>query len=108
MELPSLKPIIFFILLFGCIFLYYRYSYLILIYVPWTSNLYYLFYIISFMIMMIMMYMPSLFTKIKESYLSEDLNEWLKHKYVYNAVLPESALKDPIRKKKKKSEMDST
>lgn len=57
---------------------------------------------------MIMMYMPTLFTKIKESYLSEDLDLYLKHKYLYHPILPESPSKDPIRKKKRKSEMDST
>jgi hypothetical protein len=52
--------------------------------------------------------MPSLFTKIQDSYLSEDPNVWLKQKYVHNPILPESPSKDPIRKKKRKSEMDST
>lgn len=108
MELPSWKPIFFFILLFTSILLYYRYSYLIPLYLPWTSYVYYVFYGLSFIIMMILMYMPSLFTKIKESYLSEDSNIWLKHKYVNNPILPESSSKDPIRKKKRKSEMDST
>lgn len=108
MDFPSWKPIFFFILLFTLIFLYYRYSYLIPIYLPWTSYLYYLLYGLSFIIIMMMMYMPSLFTKIQESYLSEDPNVWLKQKYVHNPILPESPSKDPIRKKKRKSEMDST
>lgn len=108
MEFPSLKPILFFIILFILIFVYYRYSYLIPLYFPWTSYMYYIFYGLSFIVMMIMMYMPSLFTKIQDSYLSEDSNLFLKHKYVHNAVLPESSLKDPIRKKKRKSEIDST
>lgn len=55
-----------------------------------------------------MMYMPNLFTKIQESYLSEDPNVWLKHKYVNNPILLESPLKDSIQKKKKKREIDST
>lgn len=108
MELPSWKPIFFFVLLFTFIFVYYRYSYLILIYMPWTSYLYNIFYVISFLMIMIMMYMPSLLKKIQDAYLSEDQNLFLKHKYVHNPILPESPSKDPIRKKRRKSEMDFT
>lgn len=108
MEFPSWKSICFFLLLFTSIFLYYRYSYFISLYLPWTSYVYYVFYGLSFIMMMIMMYMPTLFTKIKESYLLEDPNLFLKHTYVNNPIFPESHSKDPIRKKKRKSEIDTT